>query len=93
MFNVTDERHIGVDLVLLFCHFYLKSLDSPNTLNYRYRVHKMASLYQTTGISNQALVFVRDVEAFLSRTDISAKSAILTIPPPKMVQSKIILAP
>ena len=37
MFNVTDERDInfGVDFLLLFCHFYLKNLDSPNIFNYR----------------------------------------------------------
>ena len=32
--------------------------------------------YQTPGISNQTLVFMRDVEMFASRTDILVKSAI-----------------
>ena len=37
MFNVTDGRDInfGVDFLLLFVHFYLKSLNSPNIFNYR----------------------------------------------------------
>ena len=37
MFNVTDgrDRYFGVDFQLLFSHFYLKSLDSPNIFNYR----------------------------------------------------------
>ena len=38
MFNVTDERDInfGVDFQFLFLDFYLKSLNSPNTSNYKY---------------------------------------------------------
>ena len=37
IFNVTDghERNIGVDFVLLICHFYQKNLDSPNIFSYR----------------------------------------------------------
>ena len=32
--------------------------------------------YQTPGISNQALVFMRDVKMIAKRTDVLAKSAI-----------------
>ena len=37
MFNLTDgrDRNFGVDFLLLFCHLYLKNLDSPNIFNYR----------------------------------------------------------
>ena len=77
MFNVTDGRDInfGVDLLLLFSHFYLKSLDSPNVFNTDFSQINMLP-HQTPGISNQALVFMRDVKIFTSRTDILVKSAI-----------------
>ena len=37
MFNVTDgrDKNVGVEFLLLFFHFNLKSLDSPNIFNYR----------------------------------------------------------
>ena len=37
MFNIADGCNIifGVDFLLFFFHFYLKSLDSPNIFNYR----------------------------------------------------------
>ena len=49
MLSVTDgrDRNFGVDFLLLFSHFYLKSLDSPNIFNYRYYSHKYASLPDT----------------------------------------------
>ena len=78
MFNVTDGRdiHLGVVFILLFSHFYLKSLDSPNIFNITDVRHINMFPHQTPGISNQALVFMRDVKMFASRTDISVKSAI-----------------
>ena len=38
MFNVMDgrDRNFGVDFLLLFSHFDLKSFDSPNIFNYSY---------------------------------------------------------
>ena len=49
MFNVTDgwDRNVGVDFLLLFFHFYLKSLDSPNIFHYIYKSHKYASIPDT----------------------------------------------
>ena len=37
MYNVTDgrDRNFGVDFLLLFSNFYLKSLDLPDVFNYR----------------------------------------------------------
>ena len=64
---ITDwcDRNFGVDFLFFFFDFYLKSLDSPNIFNYRCYSHKYASLYQTPGISNQALVFMRVVKKCL----------------------------
>ena len=96
MFNVMDrrDRNFGVDFLLLFSHFDLKSFDSPNIFNYSYmymyilyilsrintciRVHVP---YQTPRISNQALVFMRVVKNIMSQTDILVKSAILKMVP------------
>ena len=76
MYNVTDgrDRNFGVDFLLLFSNFYLKSLDLPDVFNYRlYHINILP--YQTPGISNQALVFMRDVKMFTSRTDILVKKS------------------
>ena len=75
MFIVMDwrDRNFGVDLPLLFCWattwipFILSSTDVT---------HINWLPYQTSGISNQALVFVTDVKICGSQTDIWAKSAI-----------------
>ena len=66
MFNVRDgrDRNFGVDLLFLSFDFYLESLDSPNVFNYRYVSHINMLPFQTPGISNQALVFMRDEKMF-----------------------------
>ena len=71
--NVID-RWVLTSITLLS----FQSLDSPKYFQLYMLVssHINWLLYQTPGISNQALVFVRDIKMFTSRTDILAKSAI-----------------
>ena len=64
MFNVKDgrDRISGrVDFLLVFCHFYLKSLNLPNT-----SVTNVSHInwlpYQIPGISNQVFVFMKEFE-------------------------------
>ena len=77
MFNVMDGRDInfGVEFLFLFLDFFLKSLDLLN-ISITDVSHINMLSYQTPGISNQALVFIRDVKMFAYQTDILAKSAI-----------------
>ena len=77
IFNVTDgrDRNVGVDFLLLFSHFYLKTLDSSYIYFQLQRVINILP-YQTPGISNKAPIFMRDVKMFASRTDTLVQSAI-----------------
>ena len=68
MFNVRDGRdiNVGVDFPFLFFDFFLKSLDLPIIFNYLQMLVTYQNMlsYQTPGISNQALVFMRDVKMY-----------------------------
>ena len=71
MFNVTvrQDRNLGVDFLILFCYFYLKSLDSPNTFNYQCKSHKLASLPDTSN-SKLSYSFVRDENILVPQPNI-----------------------
>ena len=73
--------------LILFFHFYLKSLDLP-----KFSITDVSHInmlpYETPGILTHSLVFKIDVKMFASRTDILIKIDILTTPLRKVVRSE-----
>ena len=81
------RSNFGVDFLLLFCHIYLKSF-SPNIFKLQTVSHMNMLPYETSGISNQALIVIRCENVRVTDGHCANKCHFLQHPCRKIVWSK-----